>query len=82
MRREPPPEARGPGVETTAGGVAYGDLAQPTVVIDPPRPAAERDSDMATWRDRARCDRCADLPDDLVLAAAKAIRAAKEGRPL
>jgi hypothetical protein len=79
-RREPPPEARGPGVETASGGIAYGGTDRATVVVEPARPAWERDADMEAARERARCDRCMDLPDDLVLAAARAIRAAKEGR--
>jgi hypothetical protein len=80
MTREPPPEALGPGVETAAGGIAYGQDDRATVVIEPSRPAWERDADMAAARDRARCDRCMDIPDEVVLAMARALRAAKEGR--
>jgi hypothetical protein len=81
MTREPPPEAQGPGVELPSGGVAYGGTDRATVVIPPARPAWERDADMARARERARCSRCMDLPDDLVLALARALREAKEGRP-
>ncbi len=81
-RRSPPPEAQGPGTDALDGSVTYGVDSGVRAVIDMPRPAAERDRDMATARERARCDRCMDLPDDLVLAMARALRAAREGRPL
>jgi len=80
MSEHTPPEARGPGVELGDGGIAYGDLTRPQVFHQPARPAWERDADMAAARGRARCDRCMDIPDDLVTALARALRAAKEGR--
>jgi hypothetical protein len=54
------------------------------VVIEPRNPAEERDREMLVDRDRdrARCDRCLDLPDELVQALTAAIRTAvREGRP-
>jgi hypothetical protein len=81
MTRQPPPEAAGPGTETAGGGVAYGDIPPgPTVVVDPPRDPADRERDRAAARDG--CPRCAELPPDLVAELVRALRAAKEGRPL
>jgi hypothetical protein len=75
---QPPPEALGPGTERADGAVLYGDDAAPgaRAVVVPARPAAERDRDMAEARRRARCPRCADIPDGLATALSAAIRAA------
>jgi hypothetical protein len=77
------PEARGPGVDAPDGSITYGvESPAGRVVITPPRPAAERDRDRAKRAANPRCDRCRDLPDDLVRAAVRIIRDAREGRPL
>lgn len=76
-RRPPPPESYGPAVETAAGGLDYSQPGQPTVYVSPPRPAAERDRDMATYRDG--CPRCAEIPAELLGALVAALRAAKAG---
>jgi hypothetical protein len=73
------PESRGPGVETTAGGVAYGDTSAPTAVVPLARPAWERDADMA--RARTGCSRCSEIPPELITAITAALRSAKGGRP-
>jgi hypothetical protein len=73
------PESRGPGVETTAGGVAYGDTTVPAVYVEPPRPAWERDADMARARDG--CTRCSEIPAEVLGAVTAALREAKGRRP-
>jgi hypothetical protein len=78
-RREPPPEALGPGTETAAGGVAYGANDGLTAIVPPARPAWERDADMARARDG--CPRCAEVPPEVLGAIVAALRAAKGGRP-
>ena len=80
-RRRPPPEAAGPGTDAPDGSVTYGVDARPNVVVPPARPAWERDADMAAAREHPRCDRCSELPDDLVLALRRALREAKAGGP-
>jgi hypothetical protein len=75
------PESRGPGADAPDGSVTYGSTGRPTVAISPARPAAERDADMAAARDRARCDRCGEIPDAVVLALRQALAEAKAGRP-
>jgi hypothetical protein len=75
------PESLGPGTEVASGGVTYGGTDRPTVAISPARPAWERDADMAAARDRARCDRCGEIPDALVLALRQALADAKAARP-
>jgi hypothetical protein len=72
------PESRGPGVEVASGGVAYGDVTTPQVTMVMPRSAAERDHDMALYRDG--CARCQEIPSEVVGAIVAALRAAKEGR--
>jgi len=61
------------------GAVQYGVPAGSHVVIDPPRPAAERERDRA--QATGGCPRCADLPGELITALTAALRAAKGGRP-
>jgi hypothetical protein len=73
------PESRGAAIEDAAGGLIYGDTSAPTAVVPLPRPAWERDADMA--RARTGCPRCAEIPADLVAALVTALRAAKGGRP-
>ena len=76
-RRQPPPEAMGPGQDQPDGSVIYGGQPGFTAVIPPARPAWERDRDMARARDG--CPRCAELPADLVATLTAALRAAKAG---
>jgi hypothetical protein len=70
------PEALGPGVDQPDGSVTYGHARPANVVIDPPRPAWERDRDMAAAHDAARCPRCLDVPDDVIVPIARALREA------
>jgi hypothetical protein len=79
-KTQPPPEALGPGVEQPDGSVLYGVIDRPTVYVSPPRPAAERDADMATYRDG--CPRCAEVPAEMLGSITAALRAAKGGRQL
>jgi hypothetical protein len=79
-----PPEAAGPGTEAPGGAVVYGVAAPAgrTAVI-PARPASERERDRAERAARPCCDRCADIPDEILLPIAAALGAARsEGRRL
>jgi hypothetical protein len=75
--RTEPPESLGPGTDDPAGSgqVIYGVAApRPSLAADH-RPLREPVAN-------PRCDRCMDLPDDLVIAAVAALRtAARQGRP-
>jgi hypothetical protein len=64
-------------VELPSGAVAYGGTDRPTVVIDSPRPAWEREADRA--RATGGCPRCSEIPADLIAALTAALRAAKAG---
>lgn len=75
--RTPPPEALGPGQDQPDGSVRYGADDGLRAYVPPPRPAEERDADMARARDG--CPRCAELPADLVATLTAALRAAKAG---
>jgi hypothetical protein len=74
------PEAQGPGTALPDGTVIYGEAAQAPArtFVPPPRPAAERDRDMAAWNARAPCPRCAAIPDDLAAAVTTALRDAEQ----
>jgi hypothetical protein len=74
------PESLGPGVDAPDGSVTYGAAQPATVVITPRQPAEERERDRLAARERARCDRCMALPDDLVAALVRALHEAKAGR--
>jgi hypothetical protein len=76
------PESLGPGADAPDGSVTYGvESPAGRVVITPPVSAAERDRNMAASRERARCPRCLDVPDAVVLAVATALReAVRTGR--
>lgn len=77
-QRPPPlPEAAGPGTDALDGSVTYG-VEGPRAFVTPPRPAAERDRDMAAARDG--CTRCAEVPAEVITAIVAALRAAKAGR--
>jgi hypothetical protein len=67
----------GPGQDQPDGSVRYGADDGVRAYMEPPRPAAERDADMARARDG--CSRCAELPADLVATLTAALRAAQAG---
>ena len=76
-RRGPPPEAAGPGQDQPDGSVIYGADSGVRAYVPPPRPAAERDADMARARDG--CPRCSEVPAEVLGAITAALRAAKAG---
>jgi hypothetical protein len=79
MAGQPPPEALGPGTERGDGAVIYGVDSGVRAYVEPPRPAWERDADMA--RAREGCSRCNEVPAEVLGAITAALRAAKGGRP-
>jgi hypothetical protein len=70
-------KALGPGQDQPDGCVSYGAGPGARAWVLPPRPAAERDADMARARDG--CSRCSEVPADLIQSLVRALRAAKGG---
>ena len=70
-----PPEAAGPGTDDPSGLVRYGVPGPRAVIAEDTRPLREPVRN-------PRCDRCRDLPDEVVRSLTAAIRATRQGRPL
>jgi hypothetical protein len=73
------PEAQGPGSPDPSGLVVYGDPGPAgRTFVPPPRPAEERDRDMAQRAASARCQHCMHIPDGVLAAVTAALRDAEQ----
>jgi hypothetical protein len=77
------PEARGPGIEGGDGSVIYGavDVIPRTFVTprrDPAEVRAEQAAEAEWERTHPRCDRCREVPDDVIEAVTAAMQAASK----